>query len=234
MTDDGAPLTPRRRLLARLSAAVASGGDDGIARVLDRAAEAVREDEVEQREVEETLLQTHLFLGYPAALSAMRAWRERTPAPPPERDPLAEPADVAAWRERGEEVCRRVYGGAYPTLRRSVRELHPALDRWAVTGGYGKVLGRPGLPLVDRELCIAAVLAVRGRRPQLHSHLRGALRAGATAPAVDAVLELALEAAGPSEREDAREVWSEVRRRAGADGGEEGAGRAADGIPEGA
>lgn len=220
----GGGLAPRRRCLVGLSAALAA--DDGGRRdeALDRAAEAVAAEVLGQREVEEALLQSYLFLGYPAALAAMGAWRERVPGAAPEADPLAEPGDTDAWRERGEEVCRRVYGRAYGRLRRRVRELHPALDRWAVTEGYGKVLGRPGLPLVDRELCIAALLAVRGREPQLHSHLRGALEAGASPATVEAALELALEATGRDDREaSARGVWRRVRRRRAASGpGEDG------------
>lgn len=210
-------LTSRRRHLVRLSAAVASREDGGAADVsgeIDRAARAVRSGELEQREVEEALLQSHLFLGYPAALSALAAWRERVPEPPPETDPLAGPGAADARRERGEETCRRVYGRAYDKLRDRVGSLHPALDRWMVSEGYGKVLARPGLPLVDRELCIAAVLAVLGHGPQLHSHVRGALRAGAEPEAVEETLAVALRWADrPGRRRTARDVWREVRGR---------------------
>lgn len=226
----GGPLATRRRRLVRLSAALASDDDRRRDEALDRAAEAVSSGVLEQGEVEEALLQSYLFLGYPTALAAMEAWRDRAPEAPPEADPLAEPGETVAWRERGEEVCRRVYGRAYGRLRRKVRALHPALDRWAVTEGYGKVLGRAGLPLVDRELCVAALLAVRGREPQLHSHLRGALEAGAAPGTVEAALGLALEATDRAGREaSAREVWRRVRRRARA--GDAGDAPADDGAP---
>ena len=45
--------------------------------------------------------------------------------------------------------------------------------------GYGKVLGRPGLALEVRELCIVAILAGQDAAPQLYAHLRGALNVGA-------------------------------------------------------
>lgn len=218
MTDEG-PLTQRRRCLVGLSAALASGDDGRLEDALDRTADAMLTRVVEQRDVEETILQSYLFLGFPAALAAMEGWRERASEPAPERDPLVEPGDPAEWRARGEAVCERVYGRAYGRLRREVRRLHPALDRWAVTEGYGKVLGRPALPLVDRELCIVAMLAVRGREPQLHSHLRGALEVGAGPGAVEAALELALEEVDGDGREaSARDVWRRVRRRRAAEG----------------
>lgn len=233
MTGADGALPARRRRLVRLAAAQASGDARRLGSALDGAERAVASGELRRAEVEEVLLQSHLFLGYPAAISALEAWRERVPGAAPEVDPLAEPEGAGAWRERGEAVCRRVYGRAYGALRRRMRSLHPALDRWAVTEGYGKVLGRPGLPLPDRELCIAALLAVRGREPQLHSHLRGALAVGAGPEAVEAALGLALEAAGPAERRTARTVWRKVRRRAAERGGSgDGDSAAGDGVAE--
>lgn len=217
MTDEPS-LTPRRRCLVRLSAAIASDDDGRLEEALDRAAEAQLTRVVEQREVEETILQSYLFVGFPATLAAMEGWRGRSSEAPRERDPLVEPDSPELWRKRGEAVCERVYGRAYGRLRREMRRLHPALDRWAVTEGYGKVLGRPALPLVDRELCVVALLAVRGRDPQLHSHLRGALEAGADRETVEAALEAALEAADREDREAAWDVWRRVLRRRAAEG----------------
>ena len=51
---------------------------------------------------------------------------------------------------------------------------------WLIMEGYGKTLSRPGCDTVTRELCIVAMLTVLGRKQQLTSHVRGALRAGAT------------------------------------------------------
>ena len=67
---------------------------------------------------------------------------------------------VDEWTRRGEEVCARVYGDNYSKLRDSVRALHPAIDAWMITEGYGRTLGRPGLDLMRRELCTVAQTAV--------------------------------------------------------------------------
>jgi 4-carboxymuconolactone decarboxylase len=82
-----------------------------------------------------------------------------------------------------------------------------------VVEGYGKVLGRPGLELRVRELCIAALLAVLGATRQLHSHLRGALNAGASCEEVEHALALALPYAQPDARLRAEETWRAVRER---------------------
>ena len=69
-------------------------------------------------------------------------------------------ARSSEWTRRGEEVCATVYGENYRKLRDSVRALHPAIDSWMITEGYGRTLGRPGLDLMRRELCTVAQTAV--------------------------------------------------------------------------
>lgn len=208
MTPEDAGVTT----LVELSAGLADGGED-LEPLLRRAAR-----EAGPEAVEEAILQSHLFLGFPAALRGLRAWRQlRQGATAPGPSPAeASEADPGTWRERGEEVCRRVYGSAYRGLRRNVRRLHPEMDAWMVRDGYGKVLGREGLDLASRELCIVATLAASGSpREPLHSHLRGALRTGARPGQVEAALEAGLERRPESEREAVRELWSRVRRRTG-------------------
>ena len=80
-----------------------------------------------------------------------------------------------------------------------------------VVEGYGKVLGREGLDLRDRELCIVALLAVQGAPRQLFSHIRGALNAGASSPEVEATLAVAGSWMSDSGVREAREIWRQVR-----------------------
>ena len=75
-------------------------------------------------------------------------------------------------------------------LRESVRTLHPAIDSWMITEGYGRTLARPGLDLKLRELCTVAQTAVLEAPRQLHSHLRGALNAGATFGQIEGALSI--------------------------------------------
>ncbi|HEX5871745.1 MAG TPA: carboxymuconolactone decarboxylase family protein, partial [Longimicrobium sp.] len=98
-------------------------------------------------------------------------------------------------------------------LRENVRGLHPDVDGWMVTGGYGRVIGRPGLDLATRELCIAALLAVWNVPRQLHSHLRGALNAGAPVDQVDAAVEIACGFMEPEQAAEARALWGEIRAK---------------------
>lgn len=189
------------RTLVRVSGAVAARDGPRMDAVLAEALEARPEG------VEEVLVQSYLFVGFPAALNALARWRRISGrnAPPPRID------DPALRSGRGEEVCRRVYGNQYERLRSNIERLHPDLDRWMVEEGYGKVLGREGLGLMERELCIAALLAVQQVPVQLHSHLRGALAVGATPGQVEAALEAVNEMVSPLFRPRVRQIWDRVR-----------------------
>ena len=160
--------------------------------------------------VEEVILQTYLFAGFPRALNAAREWRRisgrRAPTP-------AEDDDSAVWdfTDRGEATCATVYGEFYDRLRVNIRGLHPALDRWMITEGYGKVLGRPLLDLARRELCVVAACAIARQDRQLHSHLHGALNAGASAGAVTAALQLLSPLIGDDDMRRYFGLWARVQ-----------------------
>lgn len=167
--------------------------------------------ECDKRWVEETILQTYLFVGFPAALTAARMWRTVLGQPTEECDPLSQPEILRAWEERGEVVCRTVYGSAYAKLRANVSAIHPALDRWMVSEGYGKVLGRPGFDLVYRELCIVGLLAAGVWDEQLYSHLRGSLLTGAPAGWVGHALQIGLVRVKRAEAVRLRALWDQVQ-----------------------
>ncbi len=187
MTPDPAllpSLDPRTTQLVRLAAALA-GSDEARVRLEMVMALDV---EVPVPWVEELVLQTYLFAGFPRALNGAREWR-RILAERGIPTPAVAPDDPASFRARGEETCAGVYGPFYGRLRENIRALHPALDEWMIVEGYGKVLSRPGLDLGRRELCIVAACTATGQDRQLHSHLHGARHAGVPGPAVAAALE---------------------------------------------
>jgi 4-carboxymuconolactone decarboxylase len=83
-----------------------------------------------------------------------------------------------------------------------------------VAGGYGRVIGRPGLELKTRELCIAALLAVWNVPRQLHSHLRGALNAGASVAEVNQAVEVACSFVDGDAAVRVHALWAEIRGKA--------------------
>lgn len=198
------------RDLTRLAASLAVPDSDAWAAALSAAAGSCSEIEIE-----EVLLQSHLFVGFPVVLNALILWADL-------RDDAASldvgdrSVDIMARRERGEAVCRTVYGKAYEQLRDNVRSLSPEIDRWMIEDGYGKTLSRSGLSLVVRELCVVAQLAAGRHDRQLRAHLFGALNAGASFDEVDAALREGIEASGGTDgADDTRiDIWDEVRQRA--------------------
>lgn len=164
-------------------------------------------------DIEEVLLQSYLFAGFPRALNAMREWRRASGRLAPVADAAATSSEAPLWGVRGEATCATVYGSMYDGLRRNIKALHPALDAWMIVEGYGKVLSRPGLPLADRELCIVAACLAAGQERQLHSHLHGALHAGATPADVSGTIDAVAELSDESAVASARILWDKVRRR---------------------
>ena len=179
-----ASLEPSLRHLVRIAGAIAGSPEGQVRTVMSDAL-----DSVDPVAVEEIILQSYLFAGFPRALNAARAWRAASERPAPADDPESLIANLDMWRELGERTCAIVYGDSYQRLRDNVRELHPALDEWMIVDGYGKVLSRPGVDLRTRELCIVAACAVAGQQRQLHSHLHGALNAGSSPGEVGLVLD---------------------------------------------
>ena len=191
--------------LVRLSAIVTAGSEAQLREIMSSAARDIR-----RQWVEELLLQSYLFAGFPRALNAMREWRRASGLDAPADDEGTRGDRADAWKARGEETCAVVYGDMYESLRRNVRALHPALDSWMIVEGYGKVLSRPDLDLLRRELCIVAACAAAGQTRQLHSHLHGALHAGASVGQVDGTLDAVGDLVPRDMMSSVRQLWSKV------------------------
>jgi 4-carboxymuconolactone decarboxylase len=197
---------PDHALIA-IAAAIADGDPHQIdARI--KHAIAVR---VAQLAVDELILQSVLTVGWPRALVAASAWRAAIGAPAINGTDDIDYAAHPEWTRRGEVTCATIYGTHYTRLRTNLRALHPALESWMVTEGYGRTLSRPGLSLKLRELATVAQTAVLNTPRQLHSHLLGALRAGATFDEIEATLDVADPMIRQSQRDQVAVLWQRVR-----------------------
>jgi 4-carboxymuconolactone decarboxylase len=209
----GSPLSVEEATaIVRLGAAAGSGEADRLVSALERA------DHVHPDDIEELLLQTYLFAGFPRTINAFFTWQAWASRGDHQRgDKRVERRDADDLRRRGEDLCRRVYGDHYDALQIRLKRLHPEIAEWTLVEGYGKVLGRPGPPGPDRrELAAVGTLIALDAGRQLASHLRGAVLVGvprdilsraASAVAeewgVGASVEEMLAALDPREREGA-------------------------------
>ena len=200
-------LDPQVRALVRFAAAIAQGYEPELR---DRVG-PLRSTQVPSPWVEELLLQSVLMVGYPRALIAFTIWRKFGGVAAPASDVDQDYGRASEWTQRGEELCGVVYGENYKKLRDSVRLLHPAIDAWMITEGYGRTLARPGLDLKVRELCTLAQTAVLEAPRQLHSHLRGALNAGATFGQIEGTLSIVNPLLSFDRWKKVKELWRTVR-----------------------
>lgn len=203
------------RALVRLAARIAAGTEADVRNGICETAAAG----TPARWVEEVILQSYLFAGFPRTLNAAREWRRaqenRTPEVEGEgRDGShgsGSDGPIPDFRVLGAATCALVYGRFYEKLRHNITALHPDLDAWMVEEGYGKVLSRPGLDLVRRELCVVAACVAAGQDRQLHSHLHGARNVGAPARAISAALEALDGVVADEQRRRAILLWARVQ-----------------------
>lgn len=199
-------LDPETAVLVRLSAVITGGSEAELRLAIAAAVPVLR-----PVWADELLLQSYLFAGFPRMLNAAREWRKVSRGPALADDEGVHDEMIAEWHVRGEATCEAVYGEMYPRLRENMRTLHPAIDAWMIVEGYGKVLGRPGLDLARRELCIIAACIAGRQDRQLVSHLHGAINVGAPAGWVDGTMEALRGVTVPDALERARMLWARVQ-----------------------
>ncbi|MHB1097237.1 MAG: carboxymuconolactone decarboxylase family protein [Gemmatimonadaceae bacterium] len=199
------------RALVRLAARIAGGSELDVRDGLRETSGAA----TPEGWVEELILQSYLFCGFPRALNAAREWRRLSPAVQGEGAGRGAGdrggGEYDRFQAEGEATCARVYGRFYAKLRQNIVALHPELDAWMIVEGYGKVLSRPALDLGRRELCIVAACVAAGQDRQLHSHLHGSRNVGVPDEAIGASLEALEGTVNPAFLERAIALWAKVR-----------------------
>ena len=174
------PALTRTMAMARL-AAVAALGDAAAVR---DATPLVQAAGVGAAQIEELLLQLVPYAGFPRTLSAFAAAREgmrASGASDSDEAPLSDEVDADTLAARGRAAFETVYGDSAERVEAGLRELHPLLSPWTLQFAYGRVKGRPGLSMLERERLAVAILTALGdlERPLL-GHMRAAVRLGAT------------------------------------------------------
>jgi alkylhydroperoxidase/carboxymuconolactone decarboxylase family protein YurZ len=199
-----------REQAALLAAAAAALQESGILRACVRVGFRYGAQAIEFYEL---LLQTYLFAGFPASLEALAAFKSECVRLGVEFvPPTAAAYDLAQFRARGEELCRRIYTTAFDKMTLNLRAISPDLADWTIIEGYGKTLSRPaqaGVGEKIRECAAVAVLATLGYDNQVYSHLRGAMNVGVTPVECAEILRLADFFAARADK-DLREI---LRRR---------------------
>jgi len=195
------------RALVRLAARIAGGSELDVRAGLREAAGVA----TPEAWVEELVLQSYLFCGFPRALNAAREWRRVVQGQGGPEGIGDREGAYDRFQAEGEATCARVYGRFYAKLRQNIVALHPELDAWMIVEGYGKVLSRPALDLGRRELCIVAACVASGQDRQLHSHLHGSRNVGVPDDVIGASLQALEGTVNPVFLERAEALWAKVK-----------------------
>ncbi len=196
-------LSSSERALARLTAAIVLGRRDELV-ALRRSAAPGEPD----RRWRESVLQAHLFAGFPRVVEACHVLQGAGGLGPPETGEVGDERSPSA----GSALFELIYADRAGEVRAELAGYHPELARWIETHAYGRVLARPGLAADRRELLAVAALAAQGQERQLAAHARGAVRLGASAEEVCEVVEALADLLEGPLLERAREVVGHFAR----------------------
>src|SRR4051794_37407010 len=101
-------LDDETRELVRLAGVITAGSEPQVRAALTRVVAVCRPEWVE-----EVVLQSYLFAGFPRALNAAREWRRVSGTSAPESDEGEDFEHAQRWRAEGEATCAIVYGPFY-------------------------------------------------------------------------------------------------------------------------
>ncbi|MEW6413491.1 MAG: hypothetical protein AB1483_13630 [Candidatus Zixiibacteriota bacterium] len=177
---------PAERALALYAASITFAEDGVMAKAIERG----QHYGLRRSSFYEIVLQSYLFLGFPRMLTAVETLHRLLPANNSADGcgPITT-QESKQWFNEGSELYKKVYGPNNLRLMDRVSAMAPEVFRWMIIEGYGKVLSRPNVDIISRELAIMAFLMMENREKQLHSHIRGALNVGAPPELVTSVID---------------------------------------------
>ena len=161
------------------------------------ACATARERGASRGDVEEMLLQAVLFAGFPRVVTAFERLNAVWPtATAPRGGGL--PRDEQA--AKGSALFAAIYGKNDAAVRAMLRGCHGEFHDFVLEAAYGRILARPGLSPLVRELLACAALAAQDQERQFVAHARGARTFGASLDELAATLAAAGCAPATAER----------------------------------
>ncbi len=135
-----------------------------------------KNNKIGKSKIYESLLQTYLFAGFPSALQSLQIYSEYFLIDEDNNQNVS----ITDLRNAGLITNKKIYGEKQKKLLSNISKFSPELSDWLLVEGYGKVLSRNGLSLIERELSIITVLSALKFDLQLYSHINGAYKLGAS------------------------------------------------------
>lgn len=158
-------------LLCELISCIASKNTNNLDEIFTK----LKKSRINSQQIYETILQVYLFCGFPAAILGIQAFSKHFKI-----SISKESYNLKKFVTRGKINCKEVYRANYEKLVHNFDKMSPDLADWMIIEGYGKVLGRKGLSLKERELINVAILCTNYYEHQLFSHLKGSINTGSS------------------------------------------------------
>ena len=204
--------------LSKISSAGASGQFD-TAEQLFRAG---KEAGLSELQMYEAVLNLLPYIGYPRTLSTLGRFQKVYPdyitkrsqgKAPKSTEPWQEYASKV-WGERGAKVQEQLAGGseANKELIQRLSQISPELAEWVRYDDFGRVFGRTGLSLIEREAIVLGALIAQGAA-QIAFHYKAMLRVGGDEALVDALLEAVSGIVDEKALTAAQQYIAEARKR---------------------
>jgi alkylhydroperoxidase/carboxymuconolactone decarboxylase family protein YurZ len=198
------------RLLSILSAAIAHSKPETTRMIMDY----LKQKRIRAKSIWEIILQSHLVTGFPRMIEAAIIYNEvigngdgRRP------NSIYNHYKESAYYKIGERLCRKIYGKNFIRLKNRFNSIAPEIFEWIIAEAYGKVLSRPGLKTIERELAMTAILIVDNQKRQLISHIMGSHNAGADFDLIRRINRDILPFAGKSRCQLAERLIDEIENK---------------------
>ena len=169
----------------------------------------------------EAVLNLLPYIGYPRTLSTLGRFQQVYPdyisqrsqgQSPQPTEPWPEYAPTI-WGERGMQIQEQLTGGSEENkkLIQQLSQISPELAEWVRYDDFGRVFGRAGLLLIEREAIVLGTLIAQGA-PQIAFHYKALLRVGGDDSLVDALLEAVADIVDEKALASARQHIAEARK----------------------
>lgn len=205
-------------MLATLAAAGASGQFSKAEQLFRQGKEAG----LNELQMYETVLNMLPYIGYPRTLSTMMSFQKVYPNYIRERSAGKEPQPTEPWQdyagkvwvERGIQIQAQlgISGPGREEFIQQLTQLSPELTEWVRYDDFGRIFGRAGLSLVEREAIVIGVLIAQGA-PQIASHHRAMVHVGGSEAMIDALVEAVAKIVDEKPVAAARQYIAQVRKR---------------------
>jgi 4-carboxymuconolactone decarboxylase len=118
------------------------------------------------------------------------------------------------WVERSDNIRQQlgVGGPGAEALVNQLTSLSPELAEWARYDAFGRIFGRPGLSLLEREAVVMGALVAQGV-PQFIVHYKALLRVGGTDALVDELFKEVSDIVDAKALTTSRQYLAEARRK---------------------